>query len=142
MSYGFDAIALPESLPPVTNSDGESSELPKTGLCGFILDDGSKCERFIETTQGMAVHRSRSHGIKGESKGKGYKRPGKNKGKARKNVPAVIEPKTKRPATELLAGNGILNGAVLLEAMFPDGIPHSKIRATVGWVEATQELVK
>ncbi len=56
------------------------------------------------------------------------------------NLPAVIEPKKR--TKELLVDSTALNSALVLEVMFPDGIPNQKIRATVNWVEATQNLVR
>ncbi len=104
-----------------------------------------RCKRWFKNESGMNHHNTVAHGAKPKTSS-ALKRMNEVKNKKQKaepkadNLPAVIEPKKR--TKELLVDSTALNSALVLEVMFPDGIPNQKIRATVNWVEATQNLVR
>lgn len=141
--YGETPGTEQAEVTAVTSDDSVDPELPFA--CGY-----RGCKRRFSTQGGMNHHRTLAHGTKPTTKyGKkkaAEKTEPKKKGRPKKEVPgtalAVPEARVKAPQTELLAADSVLSMGVLLEAMFPQGIPNQKIRATVNWVEATQDLTR
>jgi hypothetical protein len=108
---------------------------------GFVCPE---CGRTFARAAALGAHRSRAHGVAGQSKRATSRRTGASSAAAAGRGSGVGARAARSTGRGTVAGRNGIDRDALLKSVFPEGIParENVIRAVTSWLDDAERLVR